>query len=872
MKIWKQVLEIFRKPLAPAVQRSNKEAYLKKYQLFRELLSNNNKAIELMADMEERLSGEAPLDRYQLCGRIAEIAGKVKIIMDTLNLISKDKYSGLYVRFNEITAHMGTCLAKKEDIPVSDYTAPFDKITKDLKLFFGNKNANIGEVRNRLKIPTPDGFAVSTYAFLQFMEHKHLFERIGSILSVMRAGRGEHIEALSQEIRGIIVKAEIHPHVERAIKQELEALCKRISADMENILVSVRSSALYEDGEFSFAGQYATFLNVPPDLVLQRYKEVVASLFAPGALLCSLKMFSAGYGQNISGSTDPAFEVEGALRNMVMSVGVLLMVNAQSAGVIYSEDPNNPGSDVILISAVPGLGKSLVDGTETPETYSVSRDLEVLKAEMPEQNSAGSYEHGEEAAELKRQRCLNDEQLRTLARYAAALEEHYSYPQDIEWAIDRDEKVYILQTRPLKMNTEAPGNSVPIFKEHHILLDKGVIASKGIGFGKAFILRTEEDVRNFPEGAVIVAKHASTKLTAAIDKASAIVTDVGAATVHMATIAREFQVPAIVDTEIATEVIRSGQEITVDAFNGIVYEGRVKELFGFLEKRRTPFKETGLHGMFAEVLRKIIPLNLVDPGNELFTPEHCRTLHDIIRFAHQKAMLEMFKISKEFPEDVEAVKLLGGIPLLIYVIDLGSGLSTDVSGSVKAVGPENVTSIPFNAFFRGLASAVWPEPRHIDAAGFMGMMAHTASIPETELERMGEKSFAFIAAEYMNFSINLGYHISVVEAFAGENINDNYIKMFFKGGGADLGRRMRRVTLISEVLRRTDFDVRVTEDVIQAVITKDRKASLEKKLGVLGRLTVYTKQLDAIMPDNSTVDLYLEEFIEKYFPSSEAAL
>ena len=75
--------------------------------------------------------------------------------MDALNLISKDKYRGLYARFNEITADMGTCLTKKEDIPISDYTAPFDKITKDLKLFFGNKNANLGEVRNRLKYSDP---------------------------------------------------------------------------------------------------------------------------------------------------------------------------------------------------------------------------------------------------------------------------------------------------------------------------------------------------------------------------------------------------------------------------------------------------------------------------------------------------------------------------------------------------------------------------------------------------------------------------------------------------------------------------------------------------------------------------------------------
>jgi pyruvate,water dikinase len=130
---------------------------------------------------------------------------------------------------------------------------------------------------------------------------------------------------------------------------------------------------------------------------------------------------------------------------------------------------------------------------------------------------------------------------------------------------------------------------------------------------------------------------------------------------------------------------------------------------------------------------------------------------------------------------------------------------------------------------------------------------------------MGEESFSFISREYMNFSIRLGYHLSVVEAYAGENINDNYIRFFFKGGGASRERRLRRVKLISEVLKKIDFRVRVTEDVIDAIITKDKKSHLEEKLEILGRLTVYTKQLDAIMHDDASTELHMEEFIGEHF-------
>jgi pyruvate,water dikinase len=223
-------------------------------------------------------------------------------------------------------------------------------------------------------------------------------------------------------------------------------------------------------------------------------------------------------------------------------------------------------------------------------------------------------------------------------------------------------------------------------------------------------------------------------------------------------------------------------------------------------------------------------------------------------------MQEMFKISEVLPEDVEPVRLVAGIPLLIYLIDLGEG----IKGVSKKLAPENICSIPFNAFLKGLVALEWPRPRHVDVKGFLGMVAHTASIPEVELEQMGEESFSFISKEYMNFSIRLGYHLSVVEAYTGESINDNYIRFFFKGGGASRERRLRRIRLIIEILKKIDFRVKVIEDLIDAIITKDKKSHLEEKLEILGKLTVYTKQLDAIMHDDISTELHREDFMREH--------
>ncbi len=195
-------------------------------------------------------------------------------------------------------------------------------------------------------------------------------------------------------------------------------------------------------------------------------------------------------------------------------------------------------------------------------------------------------------------------------------------------------------------------------------MTKGVIACKGVGFGKAFILRDEEDLKDFPEGAVLIAKHTSPKFVTVMNKASAIVTDVGSATGHMASLSREYQVPTILDTEVSTSIIQDGQEITVDAINCNIYEGRVSELLEYAQQKKEPFKETHLFKTLEKVLKWVVPLNLTDPDSENFSPEYCKTYHDITRFAHEMSMHEMFSIGEEQDiEDIQTTDLAAGIPV-----------------------------------------------------------------------------------------------------------------------------------------------------------------------------------------------------------------
>jgi pyruvate, water dikinase len=845
--------KLFNKSADMQEKNSSKEFLKAKYQAFQKLLTANNEVLEIMADMEEKLSGEYLFDMHYLKTSSRLIGNKVMNIVEHLNDLSKGRYPQFAEIHDNINRAIELILESRMEIPVSDLTIPVENLSSNETGIAGGKIAHLGDIKSGLHLPAPDGFAISAYAFVKFMEHNKFGEKIREKISSLSIENLEELNNASKEINEMIIQADIPPDLQKAIEDSYAELCKKAG---EKVSVSVRSSAIREDSEFSFAGQYATFLNVPGELIIRRYKEVVASLFTPRAIFYSkTKGFSEG--------------------DMVMAVGVLEMVDATAGGVMYSRDPNDARADHILINAVHGLGVWVVDGTVTPDTYTVSRhpDGTIMDRKVSVQDKMlisgedGNLRETAVAEDKKGKPCITDEQIKALSQYAEDLENYYGSPQDIEWALGSEGKIYILQSRPLRTVADIASSRISLptrIDGFTIILDKGVIACKGVGFGKAFILRDDEDLKDFPEGAVLVARHTSPKFVTVMNKASAILTDVGSATGHMASLSREYGIPTILDTEVSTKIIQQGQEITVDAINCNVYEGKVPELLEYVKNKKEPFKDTQLFKTLEKVLKCVVPLSLTDPESETFSPESCKTYHDITRFAHEMSMHEMFGIGEE-QDSVEshAVDLLAGIPVGVRVLNINGGLRENL----KKAAFEDVLSIPFLALLKGMKSMRWPGPPPVDGKGFLGMLAHSASVPEEQLKETAKKSFAVVSKHYINFSIRLGYHFSMIEAYAGENINDNYISFFFKGGGAAIDRRLRRIRLMLEILKEMGFRVNVKEDTMRAILPKYKQSTIEEKLVVMGKLTAYTKQLDMAMFNDAVTDMYIEQFVKEHIRS-----
>jgi pyruvate,water dikinase len=639
------------------------------------------------------------------------------------------------------------------------------------------------------------------------------------------------------------------------LEQEILSACEKIWGDDPTVLVAMRSSAVGEDGDISYAGQYLTLLGVTRSEICEAYKSIIASLYSARSL--SYRSSKGVYDEDLA-----------------MAVACLKMVDSQASGVLYTRHPYDITNENILINAVWGLGPYAVDGVVTPDAYTVSKDehlalLEKNVAVKPVQlvlNTKGGVEERPVAPEQQGAPCLEDEQIRTLAGYGAALEKHYKCPQDVEWALAPDGNLLILQSRPLKIQSPKDFcllKAAPL-EGYRLLIDSSEIASQGVGNGPVFHVRAMEDLANFPPGGVLIARHSSPEYVLIMRTCSAIIVEAGSVSGHMAALAREFNVPTIISSQPVMDRILPGMEVTVDAYTGRVYEGTVSELLAAVKKDEAHMKGTPVYEQLQRIARYVIPLNLVNPDAPEFTPAGCATLHDLARYCHEFSYKEMFQISDLASKfHGWSLKLDAPLPMDIHLIDLGNGLKEEATVKWNAVKIDEIVSVPFLALLQGMLNrdVHGLEPRPVNFSGLLSVMREQTLAPGHVGERFGDRSYAIIADKYLNFSSRVGYHYSVVDAYCGDTINKNYITFTFKGGAADDIRKNRRVRAISLILDREGFKVNVKGDKVDARLQKYPKSYIASRIDILGRLLIFTRQLDMLMTTEQSVEWVADNFV-----------
>ena len=391
---------------------------------FRKLLSANNSFLETMTDLEEKYLDQGFLDRTYVQRRVLRAIADIHTMIEAIMVISKGRYPVLKGMFEGIVSSLTKLIeGSGNGVPlvwVKDLAA-VDRSQTDLA---GGKAANLGEIRNVLDLPTPDGFVVTTEGFRLLLEKGGIKSWLQD--KDMELLATQDVEEISRSIQDQFLKIHVPSSFKEAILGAYDRLIRRTGIEAP---MAVRSSALGEDSGFSFAGQFLTLLNIKRDGLVEAYLKVAASLYSSEAI----------HYRRLHGIPGQSAE---------MAVIFITMVDAQASGVTFSKDPNQPDSGQILIQAIRGLGVPLVEGRTSPEVISVPRDLKQTRlVRFPSQqntrlllSSQGKLEEDPISPDEAGQDCLSDEEAIRLGQWGLLLEDHFGSPQDIEWAMDGNQE------------------------------------------------------------------------------------------------------------------------------------------------------------------------------------------------------------------------------------------------------------------------------------------------------------------------------------------------------------------------------------------------------------------------------------------------
>lgn len=435
----------------------------------------------------------------------------------------------------------------------------FKDIDRDSLSLVGGKGANLGEMV-KAGFPVPNGFAITVPSYELFLSENDIASKIYEILEITDVEDPVQLETASKKIQKIINTSKFP----ESVFVDMTKSYRKLSGRFSKALVAVRSSATAEDlPGMSFAGQQATFLNVKGESNLQvAVRECWASLFTPRAIYYR-------HSNKIQ------------IEKVGISVIVQKMIQSEVSGIMFSIDPVTNRKDRIIIDAVWGLGEMIVQGSYIPDHYVVQKDTFAILSKEVNDQKMQYIKKGNETKEIKVLKKniskikLSEDQIITLAKMSQKLQDHYYFPQDSEWALEKN-KLYIVQTRPIttiEKTTKVAGSMQNVENQTAAPILKGISASPGIGTGIVRILRSPKEIDKIKSGDILVAPMTSPDYVPAMKKATAIVTDQGGMTSHAAIVSREMGIPCVVGTKDGTKVLKDGNTVTVNGTSGEVFAG-----------------------------------------------------------------------------------------------------------------------------------------------------------------------------------------------------------------------------------------------------------------------------------------------------------
>ncbi len=462
------------------------------------------------------------------------------------------------------------------------YILWFDEISKDDVALVGGKNASLGEMFSNLidkGINVPDGFALTSSFYWQFIKENNLQEKLEKVFSDFDPQNIQSLQKTGKKSRNLIMRS----NLSQELKKEISTFYQKLSAkyQQKEVDVAVRTSGVAEDSPTtSFAGQFETFLNIKGEQKLfSAIKESLTSTFTDRAI---------------------AYREENKIPQLkfALSIGVQKMVRSDlaSSGIMFTLDTESGFQNIVLISSIYGIGEMIVKGKITPDEFTVFKPTlkqgfeSIIAQNMGRKTkkyiydtSRGGLKEVEVEKDLQEKFSITTQEIITLAKWACLIEEHYGIPQDIEWAKDgQTNRLFIVQSRPETVHGSKIKNTLEEYKLGELKTEQkpllvGVAVGSKIAVGKTKVIKDLSKINDFVPGEILVTKMTDPDWMPILRQASGVITDEGGRTCHAAIISRELGIPAIVGTKNATALLKTGQDLTIDCSSGqgLIFEGKL---------------------------------------------------------------------------------------------------------------------------------------------------------------------------------------------------------------------------------------------------------------------------------------------------------
>ncbi len=789
-----------------------------RYSVFKSLLNSDRDCHHLLAKLEEIYYTGKPIDITRIRVLFHDLSASVKAMIGALHELAPGQYRNLSAYHKKLDFYGRFALARPQTVSAGPYVLSLeDRYTDDCLV--GGKALHLTQLKNVLNLPVPRGFILSTSAWNSIVEHNVLREKIDQALAELDTDSLASLQTVSGRLRAFIQSATIPEAIASAIREAAQSL-----AAGQDVLFAIRSSAVAEDSDLSFAGQYLSVLNVPQEEIHSAYLDVLASKYTPEALLYRI----------YNGLDDQAAP---------MAVLVLEMVRAEKSGVVITSGTEQEQSRHVSVSMVKGFGDKLMSGEVKPEKIDISYSVGQPVC------TTGASTTG-----------LPEKVLHQLLSSTQQIDDYYLVPQEIEWSYDQKGDLYFLQSRrlsrPMVSGRAHPTQEVPALP---LLFQGGETAAPGVACGTIFKLQQTNPLPEIPQGSILVCAITPPFLVSLLPKLGGVIASEGSTADHFSSVSREFGVPVLLQAGKVIEQLQTGEMVVLDADNRCVFQGAA-DVPESLNPRKRLSPESPVGAILKMVIHFTSPLTLLDPAAGNFKPEGCRSLHDIIRFVHEKGVQAMFlKNPDSFFRKPTTIRLTSEIPLQVFLIDVGDGIRKK-RDSPHAATPAEITCKPFTALWQGMShpGVNWRDRNHFDWASYdtIALAGGVARKNDSDLA-----SYCLVSQEYLNITIRFGYHFTLIDCLCGTIPEENYILLRFAGGGGTESGKDLRLRFIRTILESLEFVCEQSSQLLDARLMRYDCAAICAKMEQFGQLLGSVRLLDMVLKHEEE----LAPLVEKFF-------